>query len=374
MFFFKKKKEKQPVESDKTVRNDTLPFQHDNVELASGAEAQAFTNRIGDAFVGQRKLELTDEEISQMSVSDGAEMIRLEQWAMQNILRASPELTEQLHARMDRIIKRLAEKILELDEVYVVFSKITGCPYLFARTYQSDQGYVTEPPLLRVYTKAYSKIVAESADNSELELRRIGADVDGGISGFLARSFYMDGACGIELNSDMCVINQNLLAAPPDFSNVPEVSRPVMNPDVMRWSLLMAQLGNLETDDQKTLYTCYCHQLDQVLPAAKFLIPMKPGEGFPKASGTNETVTLQKDAKFGIMTMEGKNEKPAVYLYTDWVRFWDNLGKDSGWNGMITDLAGIISVYDCAINVDKTYPTRGFYIDQEQYDRMTSKQ
>ena len=60
-----------------------------------------------------------------------------------------------------------------------------------------------------------------------------------------------------------------------------------------------------------------------------------------------------------------KTKKNAVMLYTDWKRLYEHFGKDEGWNANITTIDGIISIFDCAINVDNKYRTRGFYITTE---------
>ena len=106
------------------------------------------------------------------------------------------------------------------------------------------------------------------------------------------------------------------------------------------------------------------------LQNAKFLMPLKPGENFPKPTDKAETLSLKKDATFAIATMPGKNEKNAVMLYTDWKRLYEHFGKDEGWNANITTIDGIISIFDCAINVDNKYRTRGFYITQEDFERF----
>lgn len=77
------------------------------------------------------------------------------------------------------------------------------------------------------------------------------------IYNFLGYCFYMNGACGVK------VVNENTaIAAPefvpePDYSNIPEISIPVTNPDLVRWMLLIAQLGQPATDEQKLIYKLY---------------------------------------------------------------------------------------------------------------------
>lgn len=379
MFFKKKNKtenksEKKSESSKAPVNNDEvkLPLHRDDVEFKTSAERNEFTQKIGDNFVSFRQLDLTDEELKLLSVTDGEEMIRLEQWAMRNLFTTTPELEKKINERQDKIYKSIIEKLFKLDEIYVVYSKTTGCPYLFSGTYKSEENFITVPPNIRIITKANAKVTAETIEEgSDFELRMISNGSDGnGIHNFLGECFYMNGACGIELGSFLCRIDKGLLVPPPDFSNVPEISRPVMNPDVMRWSLLLAQLGRPENEEEELNFKCFYNHLCQALKTAKFLMPMKRGEGFPNPTDTSETIKLEKDASFGIITMPGKNGKQAVHLYTDWKRLYENLGEDEGWGGVIQSIESIISVFDCAINPDKKYQRRGFYIDQEMFERI----
>lgn len=376
--FFKKKVKAEAVSSEKMeLKNEAmneviLPVHLDSVDFSSQEERSNFTNTIGDNFISRRQLDLSDEELEAMSVIDASEMIRLEQWAMRNLMKASPELEEKLHNRMDKIFSQIAKKILTLDEIYVIYSKATGCPYLFSHTYKSEEGYVTTPPNIKVYTKANASIFAKNLENdNEVELREIKNNEEkSDIHDFFGECFYMDGACGIEVDSEFCVIDKSALVAPPDFSNVSEASRPVMNPDVVRWNLLMAQLGAPDTEEKNIIFGCYYNQLGKSLLNAKFLMPMKAGENFPKPEGNAESVKLEKEASFGLVTMPGKEGKTAIQLYTDWKRLYGNLGREEKWNGMVTTIDGIISVFDCAINADKTYHACGFYLSQDMFEKM----
>lgn len=61
----------------------------------------------------------------------------------------------------------------------------------------------------------------------------------------------------------MRVVNSNTsisaekIVEKPDFSNLPEINRPVMNPDLERWILLIAELGHPDTPDKELIYKLY---------------------------------------------------------------------------------------------------------------------
>lgn len=96
-------------------------------------------------------------------------------------------------------------------------SKTTGCPYLFTGTYKDGENLITIPPNIRIYTKASADLTASTIEEgSDFELRKISNGPDGsGIHNFLGETFYMDGACGIEIGSHLCQIDKSMLVAPP---------------------------------------------------------------------------------------------------------------------------------------------------------------
>lgn len=107
----------------------------------------------------------------------------------------------------------------------------------------------------------------------------------------------MNGACGVK------VVNENTaIAAPefvpePDYSNIPEISVPVTNPDLVRWMLLIAQLGQPATDEQKLIYKLYFRFLSIEMTKARFIIPTKTSEDFPEPDENGKTV-LKRICRF----------------------------------------------------------------------------
>lgn len=74
----------------------------------------------------------------------------------------------------------------------------------------------------------------------------------------------------------MRVVNSNTsisaekIVEKPDFSNLPEINRPVMNPDLERWILLIAELGHPDTPDKELIYKLYFSFMSRELVKAKF--------------------------------------------------------------------------------------------------------
>ena len=85
----------------------------------------------------------------------------------------------------------------------------------------------------------------------------------------------------------------------PDYSNIPEISVPVTNPDLVRWMLLIAQLGQPATEEQKLIYKLYFRFLSIEMTKARFIIPTKTSEDFPEPDENGKTV-LKKDMQISL--------------------------------------------------------------------------
>ncbi len=54
-----------------------------------------------------------------------------------------------------------------------------------------------------------------------------------------------------------------------------------MNPDIVRWMLLMGQMDKPTTDDEEVIYKLYYKFFSAAMPKAKLLIPLNATSGFP---------------------------------------------------------------------------------------------
>ena len=103
-----------------------------------------------------------------------------------------------------------------------------------------------------------------------------------GIENFLGTAFYLNGALGAAFNSKEVSISASALVQKPDFSNLPEIQVPVMNPDIVRWMLLMGQMDKPTTDDEEVIYKLYYKFFSAAMPKAKLLIPLNATSGFTR--------------------------------------------------------------------------------------------
>lgn len=330
-----------------------------------------YISGLGDTYVSSKQLVLSQKELDELSITDCSEIWRLYAWYKTKVIPAKDDAEkEEVRKRIGVIAKALVQKVLEAPAIYCVYSKITGEPALFSQTVDRQDGtYMCTPPDIWILTKAYKDIFKVRFPEERYEIREIkNDDSHKAIYNFLGYCFYMNGACGVK------VVNENTaIAAPefvpePDYSNIPEISVPVTNPDLVRWMLLIAQLGQPVTDEQKLIYKLYFRFLSIEMTKARFIIPTKTSADFPEPDENGKTV-LKKDMQISLPTIEGKHNNAAVRMYTDWKRLQDAMGD--GWKGMVQSIEGIIDQFDCAINLTE-HEKAGCYVDREMFREMQS--
>lgn len=372
LFNFRKKKNAAGnLQSFSNVNAASLniPVHADSEPFASDNDINNFTKAIGDEYVSKKQLELTKEDLEKISITDGAEMWRLYSWYHREVMPDDTDQKRKLSSqRINRLGAALAEKVLNADEIYCLYNKLTDQPHLFSRTVQQNDGYLCTPPDVRIFTKAYAYYALQKYPDDIFELKKIVRGADGkGIENFLGECFYLNGAQGIEIHSEYVSIDAAMLVPPPDFTGMNEINIPVMNPDLMRWMLLMAQMPKAETNDEELIYKLYYRFMSMEAVKAKFLVPMKLEENFPQSNKT-EKIVLKSGAKFSIAVMKGKYDREAVIMYTDWKRLRECY---NGWSGSIMTLSNIINNNDAVIN-PTNHPQLGFYIGKEMYEEMVT--
>ena len=328
-----------------------------------------YINALGDIYVGRKQLVMTKQEAEALTVTDCAEIYRLFAWFHSSVMKDESE--EQKKANKEKannLGALLCKKLLDSDSVYCVFNKRTGEPHLFSKTIAREDGeYLCTPPEITLLTKAYKQYLAVHYPKDQFEIKEITKGEDGkGIYNFLGSAFYLNGACGVRVLSEHTSIAAPMLVLPPDYSNLKPQEVPVTNPDLVRWMLLIGQMGEPDTADKELIYKLYYKFFSMQLVKAKLLIPMKKeGEiGEPDQDGN---ITLKADAKIMFPTMRGKQEKEAVYMYTDWKRL--RMAHDEEWGGLVQTVEGMIKPFDCAINVTE-YTAAGCYVNEAMFEDM----
>ncbi len=328
----------------------------------------AYINALGDVFVGFQKLQLSYNDIEKLSLADLAEIWHLFIWHMsKNDNNIDEESRKQYVKKQESLVEAICQKLLAVKEIYCIYSKATGEPYMFSKTIKQENGYMCTPPHILLFTKSMSKIIMSSLSEEIYGVMQIKNGEDGkGIYNFLGSVFYLNGVNEVAIQVHNTTIPAQMLVPKPDYSNIQPGNIPVTNPDVVRWMLLMGQIGTPKGDDAEVIYRLYYGFMARELKKAKLLIPMQHDGQLPKGDKDGNAV-LKKDVQIKIATGPGKGERPAVRMFTDWRQLRMAYGEE--WSGMVETVENMINKFDCVINAAK-FPLAGCYISKDMYEEM----
>ena len=330
----------------------------------------AYINALGERFVGVEDGVITDLDRAHLSITDIAEIWRLFLWYCNaNAENDTDETREENFNKIRTLVTMVCDKLFLLDGIYAVYSKKTGEPYLFANTTKTDDdNYVTSPPMVHLVTKAFKENLKEqNEDTEDLELRYIDNGEDKqGILNFIREVVLLDGAQGVRILSEYTAIAAEGLIEFPNYEGMREVDIPVENPGLVRWMLLLGQLGKPDTPEKELLHEMYFYFFGQELLKANFIIPMRAHGEIPQPD--EKGVTKFKDGlKLDLAMEKGKEKKQAMMFFTDWLRFRQKFGED--WQGLIQKLDGNLVFHDVIINGTGN-PEAGAYITESIFNKI----
>ncbi|MCR5603512.1 MAG: hypothetical protein K6G27_07415 [Lachnospiraceae bacterium] len=345
--------------SDIDIRIGTVLYTRD---MGSDSIHDAYVAALSEGYVKERALEMSDEEINRLSLTDCSEIWRLNTWYMAHEGQDEDDgLKKAREERLNKIVLSLRDKILDAEEIYYVHDKRTGEAHLYSQTFEKGDGsYLCTNPNILIISKAYRRRYKKTynTDTTELAIVRNGKDKKG-IHNFLQGNFYINGACGVAVNAVQVSVAAGMLVDKPVYDGVPVENIPVTNPGLVRWMLLLGQLGSPKEDAEEAVaFRLYFSFLGRELRRARLIIPVKH-QGEDEEDRENEGLDVAK--------MKGKNSKDALIMYTDWRRLRSEYGKN--WDGMVHRVGGIIGKFDCALNPTK-YPSAGMYLTEDMYKSM----
>ena len=330
----------------------------------------AYINALGERFIGVEGGVLTYMDRAHLTVSDVAEIWRLLLWYCNaNAENDTDETREENFNKIRTLVMMVRDKLFLLDGIYAVYSKKTGEPYLFAKTTKNDgDNYVTSPPMVHLVTKAFKEnLKKQNEDTEDLELRYIDNGEDKqGIRNFIREVVLLDGAQGVRILSEYTAIAAEGLIEFPNYEGMRDVDIPVENPGLVRWMLLLGQLGKPDTPEKELLHEMYFYFFGQELLKANFIIPMRAHGEIPQPD--EKGVTKFKDGlKLDLAMEKGKEKKQAMMFFTDWLRFRQKFGED--WQGLIQKLDGNLVFHDVIINGTGN-PEAGAYITESIFNKI----
>ena len=327
---------------------------------------KTFVNTIGNVFVGRQEGVLTQRDLETLSLADLSEIARVFLlYCHMNASQESPEEHAENMGKIQQLMMAVRDKLLQVKELVIVYSKKTEEPYLFSQTQQREEGgFVCSSPMIFVAPVAYEeRLASRFADTEIFELRRIQNREDGkGIENFFLEVFYQNGVTGVHLVTEQTSLAAEGIVALPDYTDVAEEEIPVANPDVMRWLLLLNQLGMPQTEEERVIHGLYYRFLCLELPKARFLTPIKLDR-----LSENPQVTQYSGENMEFAILPGKDEKEAMVFYTDWKRLRQIY--DESWSGMIQTLSQVTKAFDVVINPSPN-STVGCYVNDAMFEEM----
>lgn len=337
----------------------------------------AYFQGIGNGYIVSKQMDITDEDYASMSLNDMAELVRLFPEISKHVPALNTEeFKKTISGILDKLAKNIAKRITEEKTIYVLFSTKTGEPKMFSQHFDRPDGQIQiQPPVILIATESMGAEFKKAYANDPLvEVRKFEAGEDGkGIYNFLGTVFYSNGANGVFMTYRGLVIPAEYIVPKPDFSGVPAVQVPVTNPLVESLILLNGQMEKIESEEEQKTYKIQSVLLFQALAKAKFIVPMKI-EGEVENLGDNKAV-IKKQSKIAVPTIQGKDGRPAVKMFTDWKRMLEaGFNPKDDWSANIVTIESMIGQLDCLINATTSERTSAaIYVSKDMYDSQIKK-
>ena len=159
----------------------------------------AYIYALGESYISTKKMELTDIDYDNMSLTDLAELRRLFCWLIEQ---KKTQETEEIKAfnkkTLDTISHHMCSRILSSQEIYTVIHKKTGEPFMMAQVIKQPDRYLTTPPDIMLIPKAYIDVIKNQYNPDVFDIVKIenGSDKKG-IYNFLGSTFYLNGALSL---------------------------------------------------------------------------------------------------------------------------------------------------------------------------------
>ncbi|NQI70142.1 hypothetical protein HO594_03030 [Streptococcus suis] len=334
---------------------------------------EAYLRALADGFIGFQEAILKPEDIQKASLADVAELVGLfiDYCRRNDKLFSAEEIDENLQ-KIKTLKDIVRDKLLAADRIYILQSTRTGEAQLYSETFRrADGSFLCTDPLIQIVDEERYNYVMEKlteAKRTDVTLRKVEKGEDGeGITNALGTEFYLNGALGVFIESKDTVLWAKELVPKPDFSGIPEIQVPVTNPNIVRWLLLMGQMGKPETKDEELVYGLYYGFLSREIPKATFIVPMRSDKNFLEKNERVAETVLAGGASFNLPTRAGKENREAISIFTDWKRL--RMVFDEKWSGMIEPAGNMISIFDYIINGTQ-YHEAGCYVSQESFETM----
>lgn len=311
---------------------------------------ETYQTSLIDSYIVKRKYTFTEDDLNRMSLTDCAETWKLSVAVVMNSdKKDSKDEIVRLKKKSARVADAIVKKLIMADEIYCVYNKTTGEPHLFSRTFRQGAGFVTTPPDIKLFPKAYKKFAEENYPADKYDIVKIdNLDTKDGIKKFLFDAFFLNGAYGVRIISDTVAIPVEMILEDPNGINT---DKPLMaNPNLVRWMLLRAQIGKPQNEDEEMAAKIFYRFFAREVAKANFIIPMKPDGEMPEPDENGKRI-LKEETKLIFPVRPGQNGRTIIPAYTDWKKLRMEYGEE--WGGLVQPMEAFINKFDCSLNVVK---------------------
>lgn len=234
------------------------------------------------------------------------------------------------------LYQELIEKLRAADTLYMTFDKTTGFPFINEGMVDIYSKVEFAKDACDYYTQQYRNLEVKEITRDKTNLPN-----NMGVFAYL----YCLGMEKIMIDNGQykVLVNRSEILPPPDFSKVPQVSVPIINPELrfaiinffeeLRWRVNYPQrVEVMKTKENKMI---------EEICKAKYLVPMKH-TGEVEKSGDNQ-ITFKEGGKMFFAKITNVEEVSFIPVFTDWTEFEKAYNKKE-WNGAILSILDAIRI------------------------------
>lgn len=221
----------------------------------------------------------------------------------------------------------LLQKLKEEETIWVA-----TCPY--SKNYSLE--YVKAVPCASIFSqKSFFEEYQQECKEQNIEVNCIENEAKDRM--VLLSDLYRSGFEGLIVDKGQKAVHLSLFALmeKPDFSKLPEIQRPVMNPSLIRATNELFEAAGMKTatiDQQNRFF--------QEIKKAQFLMPMDGSQMDLGDADSNGKTVVKKDSKISLPLIRNSEDQHFNPVFTDWNEF-RKYDPDKKYNGMLVDLDDI---------------------------------
>ncbi len=222
--------------------------------------------------------------------------------------------------------------------------------------YKNGDSLSAAPPVLILITEAFLPFAKLKYSSEFYELRKIlNGKEKNGIEKFLGFGFYVNGAAGVSLLYDEVVIPTYAFISQEEHNKKYPLPLPVTNSEIQALSLLIDQIGQPKTDDEKTILDFFYKLIVSRMSEVVVLVPVSSDDKKNETEGPDILVVKTGDNRY------------AVPVFTDAVHLLSFFGDK--YDAIANKISLFTDKYDIFINPSDKNPN-GCYFSKEMIEQL----